>query len=75
MIKGDLKKDGHQSKMNEKSVVLALEKIIKRQEAELKLSLIGKGEYRLKEEYKHLEVPDHLYWRKTPQQREAVFTK
>ncbi|XP_062568607.1 uncharacterized protein LOC134230774 [Saccostrea cucullata] len=75
VIKSDLKKEGHHSKINEKEVVLALEKIVKRQEAEVKLSLIGKGEYRLKKEYQHLQVPDNIYWRKTPLQREAVFTK
>ena len=75
VLKGDLKKDGYHSKMNEKEVVLALEKIAKRQEAEVKLSLIVKGEYRLKKEYQHLQVKDNIYSRKTPVQREAVFLK
>ena len=75
VIKGDLKKDGYHSKTNEKEVVLALEKIAKRQEAEVKLSLIVKGEYRLKKEYQHLQVKDNIYSRKTPVQREAVFLK
>ena len=35
VIKGDLKKNGNHSKMNEKEVVLALEKIVKRQEAKV----------------------------------------
>ena len=36
VIKGDFKKDGYHSKMNEKEVVLAVEKIVKREETEVK---------------------------------------
>ncbi|XP_052719325.1 uncharacterized protein LOC128191281 [Crassostrea angulata] len=75
-IKGDLRKDTQgKLKMSEKDFVISLEKIVKRQETEVKLALIGKGEYRLKDEYKHLTLSEDLYWRKSVSQREAVFGK
>ncbi|XP_052086614.1 uncharacterized protein LOC127723937 [Mytilus californianus] len=48
---------------------------VKQQENEIKLALIGKGEYTLKPEYSHLKIEENLYWRKTSTQREAVFKK
>lgn len=75
-IKGDLRKDiKGKLKMSEKDFVISLEKIVKRQETEVKLALIGKGKYRLKDEYKHLDITEDLYWRKSVSQREAVFGK
>ncbi|XP_062573500.1 uncharacterized protein LOC134235383 [Saccostrea cucullata] len=76
IIKGDLRKNEEgKLKMSEKDFVISLEKIVKRQETEVKLALIGKGEYRLKTEYQHLEVTEDIYWRKSVTQREAVFEK
>lgn len=76
IIKGDLRKNEQgKLKMSEKDFVISLEKIVKRQETEVKLALIGKGEYRLKTEYQHLELTEDIYWRKSVNQREAIFEK
>lgn len=75
-IKGDLRKDTQgKLKMSEKDFVISLEKIVKRQETEVKLALIGKGEYRLKDEYKHLELSEDLYWRKSARERQCLGSK
>lgn len=42
---------------------------------EVKLVLIGKGEYRFKDEYKYLIFFEDLYWWKLVSQREVVFGK
>lgn len=75
-IKGDLRKDTQgKLKMSEKDFVISLEKIVKRQETEVKLALIGKGEYRLKDEYKHLTLSEDLYWRKSARERQCLGSK
>lgn len=52
-----------------------LKKNGKRQETEVKLALIGKGEYRLKDEYKYLELSEDLYWRKSARERQCLGSK
>lgn len=42
-------------------------------ETEIKMAIIGKGEYKLKEEYQELFVDENSYWRKS--QGEAVYRK
>lgn len=52
-----------------------IQKIVKRQENERKLAMIGKGSLRLKQEYQHLKVDEDVYWKKTTKQREAAYKR
>ncbi len=77
-IKNDLKADlraGRRMNLKPEEFCQRLQVAAKQQEDQIKMALIGKGEYRLKPEYKHLEVPQQDYWRKSAMQRQAVFER
>ena len=72
VIKSDIRHEKGLKSINPYECVAMLEKVVMRQETELKLAVIGKGSWHLKEEYQHLSVPEDEYWNKTNKQREAV---
>ena len=63
------------SDVNPYELVKLLHNIVKRQESEVKLSILGKGQYRLKKEYSYLHVPEATFYRKSSFQRAAVFKR
>lgn len=77
VIKADIfsKNKGKEKKLDPYDFVKLAEKCVGRQENEIKLALIGKGEYKLKAEYRHLQTDETLYWKKSAQQREALFKR
>lgn len=75
VVKSDKKAASSTTKLDPFDFVKIAEKTVKRQENEVKLALIGKGEYRLKEEYSHLCINEDLFFRKTACQRELVYKK
>ncbi|CAG2249927.1 unnamed protein product [Mytilus edulis] len=76
VLKGDISKSkGASVKLDAYEFAKEAEKFIRRQETEIKMAIIGKGEYKLKEEYQELFVDENSYWRKSESQREAVYRK
>ena len=77
VIKADILSEnkGVKKKLNPYEFVKIVEQSVKRQENEVKLAQIEKGEYQLKPAYQHLMVDENVYWRKTASQKEAVFKR
>ena len=74
VIKNSLKSDSH-SKVDPFEFAKKLELIVKQQEREVNMAMVGLGEYKLKEEYQHLSIPEDQFWRKNALQREAVLKR
>ena len=73
LVKGEDKDDGS-SRRKKKTVcdiVERLRKLVERQEQEQFLAVLGKGEYKVVDEYRHLEVGDD-YYRMTASQKAAL---
>ena len=75
VIKADIRNKKGMNNIGPFERVTILEKVVMRQETELKLALIGKGAWHLKEEYKHLSIPEDAYWHKTSKQNEAALKR
>ena len=77
VLKSDILSDARSKdrKLDPYEFAKRAETFVRRQENELRLAVIRKGEYRLKQQYQHLEVEENLYWRKSESQREAVFQR
>ncbi|KAK3085112.1 hypothetical protein FSP39_024577 [Pinctada imbricata] len=74
VIKNSLKSD-NQSKVDPFEFAKKLEKIVQQQEREVKMAFVGLGEYKVKEEYRHLLIPEDQFWRKNASQREAALQR
>ena len=73
-----IKRDLNFKKLNIKEAVVHLQQIINRQFEQCRLSMIGRGEWRVKDIYKDLEIMEENYYRMTPTQKrkaeEKMFT-
>ena len=52
-----------------------LREAIDEQEREVEKAVIGRGKFRFKEEYKHLQVSENQWFRMKPEQRQAHLRK
>ena len=75
VIKSDIRHEKGLKSIDPYECVAMLEKVVMRQETELKLAVIGKGAWHLKEEYRHLSVPEDVYWAKSTKQKEALLKR
>lgn len=77
VIKRDIayEKDKKNAKLDPFDFVKIAEKCVRRQENEVKLALIGKGEYSLKKEYQEMRVEEEIYWKKSETQRRSIFKR
>ena len=67
-------KDNNSSRRKKKTVCDIVERmrnLVQRQEQEQFLAVLGKGEYKIVQEFRHLEVGDD-YYRMTARQKEAL---
>ena len=62
-------------KCDEHTFAVALEKLVKMQQREAELAIIGKGEYRLREKFDHLFVPANDWNKMTENQKKSSLRK
>jgi len=62
-------------KVNEYSFASSVEKLVKIQKEDVKLAVVGRGEYKLREEFQYLEVAPSKWNRMRNNQRKAVLQK
>ena len=76
VVKSDIRGEGgKKSKLDPFDFVQILHKSVKRQATEVDMAIIGLGEYRLKPEYRNLQITDAEFWKKTKTQREAFLKR
>ena len=64
-----IKRDLDVRKISIKEATLHLQQLIQRQYEEVKLAMIGRGEWEVRNEYKDMFVPEVKYYRMTPLQK------
>ena len=62
-------------KVDEYSFALSVEKLVKIQKEDVELAVVGRGEYKLREDFRYLEVAPSEWSRMRDDQRKAVLQK
>ena len=62
-------------KVDEYSLASSVEKLVKIQKEDVELAVVGRGEYKLREEFRYLEVAPSEWSRMRDDQRKAVLQK
>ena len=75
IIQDFVKRECSGSKVNEYIFALTMQKLIDVQEKEIELAVVNRGEYNLREGFKHLSVPPSRWSSMTEKQRAAALKK